>query len=180
MSVYPQKKLDNIIPESGFDHCFSLLIIGINRGTEVRVAYIRHVPHSNDRNHFRLSLLDQDGEPIPSSVGMSSDICSCIFSRRATPKTWPRCHGRFNLRASSSRASSTFHRYAPSASSSTAFVSQLCSFEAQPYVATSILASETSEVSLRDRKRRAIHPPTFLALILYPHLHFLHLQTTHA
>lgn len=55
-----------------------------------------------------------------------------------------------------------------------------CSSEAQPYVATSILASETSEVSLRDRKRRAIHPPTFLALILYPHLHFLHLQTTHA
>lgn len=47
------------MPESDFDQFFSWLITGINKGTDVRVAYIRHVPHSNDMNHFCLSFLNK-------------------------------------------------------------------------------------------------------------------------
>lgn len=47
------------MPDSGFDQCFFLLMIGINKGIDVRVAYTKHVPHNNDKNHFRFSFLNK-------------------------------------------------------------------------------------------------------------------------
>lgn len=57
--MYPQKKLDKIAPESAFVQLNSFEIAGINKGTEVRLAYTAVVPPTSKVSHSLLSRLNQ-------------------------------------------------------------------------------------------------------------------------